>query len=63
VKIENPVFFLSFFGPIVLLPLAAFLHWGQPQFVWLPSLQQQSSLLSVSPSRWDRYKLKEALTE
>jgi uncharacterized membrane protein len=35
VKIENPVFFLSFFGPIVLLPLAAFLHWGEPQFGWL----------------------------
>ena len=35
VKIQNPVFFLSFFGPIVLLPLAAVLHWGQPQFAWL----------------------------
>lgn len=35
VKIENPVFFLSFFGPIVLLPLAAVLHWGEPQFGWL----------------------------
>jgi uncharacterized membrane protein len=35
VKIENPVFFLSFFGPIILLPLAAWLHWGEPQFVWL----------------------------
>jgi uncharacterized membrane protein len=35
VKIENPVFFLSFFGPIVLLPLAAFLHRGKPQFAWL----------------------------
>ena len=28
VTIENPIFFLSFFGPIVLLPLAAFLHWA-----------------------------------
>ena len=35
VKIENPVFFLSFFGPIVLLPLSAYLHLGEPQFVWL----------------------------
>lgn len=35
VEIENPVFFLSFFGPIVLLPLATFLHWGKPQFPWL----------------------------
>jgi uncharacterized membrane protein len=34
-KIENPVFFLSFFGPIVLLPLATILHWGKPQFSWL----------------------------
>jgi uncharacterized membrane protein len=34
-KIENPVFFLSFFGPIVLLPLATALHWGKPQFPWL----------------------------
>jgi uncharacterized membrane protein len=34
-KIENPIFFLSFFGPIVLLPLATFLHWGKPQFSWL----------------------------
>jgi uncharacterized membrane protein len=35
VKIENPVFFLSFFGPVVLLPWAAFLHRGEPQFAWL----------------------------
>ena len=35
VNIENPIFFLSFFGPIVLLPLATFLHWGEPQFAWL----------------------------
>lgn len=34
-KIENPVFFLSFFGPMVLLPWAAVLHWGKPQFPWL----------------------------
>ena len=34
-KIENPVFFLSFFGPVLLLPLAAFLHRGEPQFGWL----------------------------
>jgi uncharacterized membrane protein len=34
-KIENPVFFLSFFGPILLLPLATVLHWGEPQFGWL----------------------------
>jgi uncharacterized membrane protein len=32
VKIENPVFFLSFFGPTILLPLAAFLHQDTPQF-------------------------------
>jgi uncharacterized membrane protein len=31
-KIENPVFFLSFFGPMVLLPWATVLHWGKPQF-------------------------------
>lgn len=31
-KIENPVFFLSFFGPVVLLPWATVLHWGKPQF-------------------------------
>jgi len=30
VGIENPVFFLSFMGPIFLLPLAAYLHRGQP---------------------------------
>lgn len=35
VKIENPVFFLSFFGPTFLLPLAAFLHRSTPQFGWL----------------------------
>jgi uncharacterized membrane protein len=34
-KIENPVFFLSFFGPTLLLPLAAYLHRGTEQFVWL----------------------------
>ncbi len=33
--IENPVFFLSFLGPIVLLPLATFLFRGEPQFSWL----------------------------
>ena len=31
-KIKNPVFFLSFFGPTILLPLAAFLHRGGEQF-------------------------------
>jgi uncharacterized membrane protein len=34
-KIENPLFFLSFFGPIVLLPLATVLHLGKPQFGWM----------------------------
>jgi uncharacterized membrane protein len=33
--IENPVFFLSFLGPIILLPLAAFLFRSEPQFPWL----------------------------
>jgi len=32
VKIENPVFFLSFFGSVLLLPLAAFLYREEPQF-------------------------------
>lgn len=32
VKIINPVFFLSFFGPAILLPLAAILYWGKPPF-------------------------------
>lgn len=31
-KIQNPVFFLSFFGPTILLPVAAFLHRDTPQF-------------------------------
>lgn len=31
-KILNPVFFLSFFGPAILLPLAAFLQRGGAQF-------------------------------
>jgi len=33
--IENPTFFLSFFGPVLLLPLAAFLSRGEPAFPWL----------------------------
>jgi uncharacterized membrane protein len=32
VKILNPVFLLSFLGPTLLLPLAAFLHRSGPQF-------------------------------
>lgn len=32
VKIKNPIFFLSFFGPSILLPWAAWLHWGAAQF-------------------------------
>ncbi len=32
-KIENPLFFLSFFGPTLLLPWAAFLHQGERAFV------------------------------
>jgi uncharacterized membrane protein len=32
IKIINPVFFLSFFGPALLLPLAAFLLRDRPQF-------------------------------
>lgn len=35
IKIENPVFFLSFFGPVVLLPLATWLHQGEPPFSYL----------------------------
>jgi uncharacterized membrane protein len=31
-KIKNPIFFLSFFGPTILLPLAAYLHWGTAEF-------------------------------
>lgn len=31
-KIKNPVFFLSFFGPTILLPVAAFMHQGTVQF-------------------------------
>lgn len=34
-KIKNPVFFLSFFGPSILLPLAAYLHRGTSQFALL----------------------------
>jgi len=33
--ITNPVFFLSFFGPIILLPLAALLFRGESPFAWL----------------------------
>lgn len=33
--ITNPVFFLSFLGPIILLPLGAFLLRGEPAFGWL----------------------------
>jgi uncharacterized membrane protein len=31
-KIKNPVFFLSFFGPTILLPLAAYLHRAEASF-------------------------------
>ena len=31
-KIKNPVFFLSFFGPTILLPLAAYLHRAESSF-------------------------------
>ncbi len=34
-KIKNPVFFLSFFGPTILLPLAAYLHRDGSQFPFL----------------------------
>lgn len=34
-KIKNPVFFLSFFGPTLLLPLAAYLHRETAQFPFL----------------------------
>ncbi len=35
IKIQNPVFFLSFFGPTLLLPLAAFLYRNSSQFLLL----------------------------
>lgn len=35
IRIKNPVFFLSFLGPSLLLPLAAFLHRGAAPFPWL----------------------------
>lgn len=31
-RIQNPVFFLSFFGPTILLPLAAYLHRAESTF-------------------------------
>jgi uncharacterized membrane protein len=31
-KIKNPIFFLSFFGPTLLLPLAAYLHRAESTF-------------------------------
>lgn len=31
-KIQNPVFFLSFFGPTIVLPIAAYLHRDTAQF-------------------------------
>lgn len=34
-KIKNPAFLLSFLGPTLLLPLAAFMHRDRPQFMWL----------------------------
>jgi uncharacterized membrane protein len=34
-KIKNPVFFLSFLGPTILLPLAAYLHRDTASFPWL----------------------------
>lgn len=34
-KIQNPIFFVSFFGPTLLLPLAAYLHRDKPQFALL----------------------------
>ena len=46
VKIENPVFFLSFFGPTFLLPLAAFLHRETPQF----GLLVAASILHIAGS-------------
>jgi uncharacterized membrane protein len=46
VKIENPVFFLSFFGPTILLPLAAFLHRDTAQFSWLVA----ASVLQIAGS-------------
>ncbi len=33
IKILNAAFFLLFFGPALLLPFAAFLHWGSTAFV------------------------------
>lgn len=33
--ILNPVFFMSFMGTLVLLPLSTILHYGKPGFWWL----------------------------
>jgi uncharacterized membrane protein len=33
--IQNPVFFVAFFGAPVLLPISAFLHYGQASRFWL----------------------------
>src|SRR4029079_3674587 len=33
--ILNPVFFMSFMGTLVLLPLSTILYWGKPGFWWL----------------------------
>jgi uncharacterized membrane protein len=37
-EIQNPVFFLCFFGALILLPIALYLNFGQPvspRFTWL----------------------------
>src|SRR6185436_7442102 len=31
--IQNPVFFISFFGTLAMLPLSAYLHYGQPPYM------------------------------
>jgi uncharacterized membrane protein len=33
--IQNPVFFVPFFGAPILLPISTFLHYGEPSRFWL----------------------------
>lgn len=43
--ITNPFFFISFFGPMILIPLGAYLLRGEPAFWWLVAASAVQILL------------------
>lgn len=59
--IINPVFFLSFFGAALLLPIGTYLHRGTPRFLWLLAASAVYIVASLGVTMFGNVPLNDAL--